>query len=150
MWIRGLRDLTQLEWSRKPWLKLGTASILERARRFKCVQLVSPPPTNALEILTTSNKFQQALDLIKILQASNTLPIARARMRVRITLPTKDGKRIKEKMLSLLSKVEDEEWSEEWELVSSFRKSCPVQRRMCAQLRILIGRIDRTGIFQID
>ncbi|ORY42978.1 putative Shwachman-Bodian-diamond syndrome protein [Leucosporidium creatinivorum] len=59
----------------------------------------------------------QALDLIKKLQESNTLPIARARMRVRITMPSKDGKRIKDKVLPLVAKVEDDDWADEWELV---------------------------------
>lgn len=68
----------------------------------------------SLQKLTTT---LQALDLIKVLQASNTLPIARARMRVRVTLPAKDGKRIKDKLLALVSKVEDDDWGEEWELV---------------------------------
>ncbi|KAL8283742.1 hypothetical protein RQP46_005537 [Phenoliferia psychrophenolica] len=60
----------------------------------------------------------QALDLIKVLQASNTLPIARARMRVRVTMPAKDGKRLKEQILPLVSQVEDDEWGDEWELVA--------------------------------
>ncbi|GAA6057296.1 hypothetical protein JCM3770_001704 [Rhodotorula araucariae] len=60
----------------------------------------------------------QALDLIKVLQAKGTLPIARAQMRVRITMASKDGKRLKEKVLPLISKVEDEDWSDEWELVA--------------------------------
>lgn len=38
-------------------------------------------------------------------------------MRVRITMPAKDGKRIKDKMLALISKVEDDEMGDEWELV---------------------------------
>lgn len=66
----------------------------------------------------------QALDLIKVLQASNTLPIARARMRVRITMPSKDGKRLKDKLLALVSKVEDDDWGEEWELVRPFLVCC--------------------------
>ncbi|GEM10495.1 ribosome maturation protein SDO1 [Rhodotorula toruloides] len=40
----------------------------------------------------------QALDLIKVLQAKKTLPIARAQMRVRITMSSKEGKKIKEKV----------------------------------------------------
>ena len=60
----------------------------------------------------------QALDLIKVLQASKSLPIARAQMRVRITMASKEGKRLKEKILPLITKVEDDEWSDEWELVS--------------------------------
>ncbi|GAA5854432.1 hypothetical protein JCM3766R1_006345, partial [Sporobolomyces carnicolor] len=59
-----------------------------------------------------------ALDLIKVLQAQKTLPIARAQMRVRITMASKEGKRLKEKILPLVTKVEDDEWSDEWELVA--------------------------------
>lgn len=49
----------------------------------------------------------------------NTLPIARARMRVRVTLPSKDGKRLKDKILALISEVEEDDWSDDWELVCS-------------------------------
>ncbi|KAI5480895.1 hypothetical protein MNV49_006704 [Pseudohyphozyma bogoriensis] len=67
---------------------------------------------------TSKSAKVQAIDLIKVLQAANTLPIARARMRVRVTLPSKDGKRIKDKVLALVSKVEEDDWSDEWELVA--------------------------------
>ncbi|GAA5973454.1 hypothetical protein JCM11641_006469 [Rhodosporidiobolus odoratus] len=60
----------------------------------------------------------QALDLIKLLQSKSTLPIARAQMRVRITMPSKEGKKLKDKVIALVGKVEDDEWSEEWELVA--------------------------------
>lgn len=59
----------------------------------------------------------QAIDLIKQLQATSTLPIMRAQMRVRITMPSKDGKRIKTHVLALVDKVEDDDWADEWELV---------------------------------
>ena len=61
--------------------------------------------------------------MIKVLQASKTLPIARAQMRVRITMASKEGKRLKEKILPLITKVEDDEWSDEWELVESLPQS---------------------------
>jgi hypothetical protein len=38
-------------------------------------------------------------------------------MRVRITMPAKDGKRLKEQVLQGAEKVEDEDWGEEWEVV---------------------------------
>ncbi|GAA5863734.1 hypothetical protein JCM3774_001236 [Rhodotorula dairenensis] len=60
----------------------------------------------------------QALDLIKVLQAKKTLPIARAQMRVRVTMSSKEGKKMKEKIMPLVTKVEDDEWTEEWELVA--------------------------------
>ncbi|KAJ2909631.1 hypothetical protein GGI21_001692 [Coemansia aciculifera] len=52
---------------------------------------------------------QQALDVIKQIQEQNVVPIARAQMRIRISLPRKDAKRLKEKILELVSKIEDDE-----------------------------------------
>ncbi|KAL7410686.1 SBDS protein C-terminal domain-containing protein [Mrakia frigida] len=60
----------------------------------------------------------QALECIKTLQASSTLPIQRARMRVRITMPTKDGKRLKEQVIASADTVEEDDFgSEEWEII---------------------------------
>lgn len=61
---------------------------------------------------------RQALDCIKQLQASSTLPIQRARMRIRITMPTKDGKRLKEQIVGAADTVEEDDFtSDEWEAV---------------------------------
>lgn len=38
-------------------------------------------------------------------------------MRVRVTVPSKEGKRMKDKILALVSTVEDDDWSDNWELV---------------------------------
>jgi ribosome maturation protein SDO1 len=59
----------------------------------------------------------QVLEAIKVLQEAKTIPIQRARMRIRLTMPAKDGKRIKDKVIPCVEKVEEEDWSEEWELV---------------------------------
>ena len=69
-------------------------------------------------VKTGKSAKSQALDVIKQLQAKNTISIERSRMRVRVTLPTKEAKRLKEKVLPLLEKVEDEDWADEWELVA--------------------------------
>lgn len=67
---------------------------------------------------TISPRFQ-ALECIKLLEQSSTLSIQRARMRVRITMPTKDGKRLKEKVVGMAEGVEEDEMGgEEWEAVS--------------------------------
>ncbi|ORX98965.1 Shwachman-Bodian-diamond syndrome protein [Basidiobolus meristosporus CBS 931.73] len=63
------------------------------------------------------NSKQQALDVIRQLQEKNIIPIARAQMRVRITLPGKDGKHVKEKLMAFVSSVEDEDWGDEYELI---------------------------------
>lgn len=62
----------------------------------------------------------QALECIKILQEKSTLPIQRARMRVRITMPTKDGKRLKEKVVAAADQVEEDDFgTDEWEVVGA-------------------------------
>ena len=70
-------------------------------------------------IKTGKSAKSQALDVIRQLQASNTISIERARMRIRLTMATKDGKRLKEKITPLIDTTEDEDWSDEWELIAS-------------------------------
>ncbi|KAJ2784388.1 hypothetical protein GGI15_002283, partial [Coemansia interrupta] len=60
---------------------------------------------------------QQALDVIKMIQEQGTMPIARAQMRIRVTMPGKDAKRIRDKLNALVGTVEDEDKGEEYELV---------------------------------
>ncbi|KAI9343444.1 ribosome maturation protein SBDS-like protein [Zopfochytrium polystomum] len=60
---------------------------------------------------------QQALDMIKQLQEKQIIPIARAQMRLRIVLPGKEGKRVKEKIAGLIDSVEDEDFGDEYELI---------------------------------
>ncbi|KAI9168225.1 hypothetical protein H9P43_007597 [Blastocladiella emersonii ATCC 22665] len=57
----------------------------------------------------------QAKEIIRELQSSGVLPIARARMRVRVTIPVKDGKRLKEKVVPAFTEVDEDDWSSaEW------------------------------------
>ncbi|EGG04972.1 uncharacterized protein MELLADRAFT_108031 [Melampsora larici-populina 98AG31] len=61
----------------------------------------------------------QALELIKTLSARpDIISLERAQMRVRLTMPAKDGKKLKSQIVPLSTKVEDEEWSDEWEWVA--------------------------------
>lgn len=62
----------------------------------------------------------QALDLIRTLsQPGSVLPVQRVRMRVRITMPSKDAKRVKDKVIEMVEEVEEEDMDAEWEAVSS-------------------------------
>lgn len=70
-------------------------------------------------VKTGKSAKSQALDVLKLLQAKNTIPIQRARMRVRVTMPPKEGKRLKEKVVALFENIEDEDYSDEWELVGT-------------------------------
>lgn len=70
-------------------------------------------------------------------------------MRVRITMPAKDGKRIKDKMLALISKVEDDEMGDEWELVRA--PSWKLKEQSTNDVsRTTIGGFNRSWIVQIN
>lgn len=62
----------------------------------------------------------QALDLIRQLGAPDSiLPVQRVRMRVRITMPSKDVKRagVKDRIVGLVDEVEEEDTAGEWEAI---------------------------------
>ena len=65
------------------------------------------------------NAKAQAVEVIRLLQEKKTMPIERAKMRVRITMPNKDGKKMKEKFTALVDDVEDEDWNQELVEISS-------------------------------
>ncbi|KDN39600.1 hypothetical protein RSAG8_08756, partial [Rhizoctonia solani AG-8 WAC10335] len=82
------------------------------------VGLIEKAMTEAgFSVKTGKNAKAQVLECIKHLQANSTLPLQRARMRVRITMPVKDGKRLKEQVVQGADKIEDEDWGEEWEII---------------------------------
>lgn len=54
------------------------------------------------------NAKQQSLDAIQ--QLKESLPLERARMRLRIMIPGKDPRRLKEKIVQLTASTENEEW----------------------------------------
>ncbi|KAL2915389.1 hypothetical protein HK105_205005 [Polyrhizophydium stewartii] len=61
---------------------------------------------------------QQALEAIRAIQEAALIPIARAQMRVRITMPAKEGKRIKERIMELVAHSEEEDWGDDYELIA--------------------------------
>ncbi|KAG6837221.1 hypothetical protein H0H93_013089 [Arthromyces matolae] len=79
----------------------------------------------------------QVSECIKQLQSDSTLPIQRARMRVRVTMPTADSKRLREKIVEGAEKVEDDETGqEEWEVImlidpSQFRVITDILQKEC-------------------
>ncbi|KAG9047571.1 hypothetical protein FS837_001976 [Tulasnella sp. UAMH 9824] len=69
-------------------------------------------------VKTGKSSKSQVLECIKLLQEKSTLPIQRARMRVRITMPIKDGKRLKEQIHGSAEKVEEDDMAgDEWETI---------------------------------
>lgn len=65
---------------------------------------------------------QQALEVIK--QLKESIQIQRAHMRLRLVLPAKDGKRLKEKLRTLIKTVENEEFDEQLEMVCLIDPGC--------------------------
>ncbi|XP_054264626.1 ribosome maturation protein SBDS-like [Macrosteles quadrilineatus] len=56
------------------------------------------------------NAKQQALDVIPQLKA--TMPLERAQMRLRIVISGKEARKLRDKVVKLTSKVENEEWTD--------------------------------------
>jgi ribosome maturation protein SDO1 len=66
------------------------------------------------------NAKSQVGECIKLLQSDSNLPIQRARMRIRVTLPSADEQRLREKLLASAEQVEkDDVKSEDWEIVNA-------------------------------
>ena len=64
----------------------------------------------------------QVSECMKLLQTHSQLPIQRARMRVKVTVPKADAESVRAKVLESAESVEKtEEGGEEWETVSSGR-----------------------------
>lgn len=61
----------------------------------------------------------QALEVIR--QLKETMEIQRAHMRLRLVLPAKEAKRLKEKLKPLLQVVESEDFDEELEMVRNMK-----------------------------
>ncbi|WVO18400.1 SBDS family rRNA metabolism protein [Cryptococcus depauperatus] len=65
----------------------------------------------------------QALELIKKLSEGNILSVRRIRMRIRLTMPSKDAKRCKEKIVVEVEEIEEEEMGTEWEAIAQINPS---------------------------
>lgn len=95
----------------------------------KCVDPTTqrPYPVGVIDKAMTEAGFSvkqgktaksQVSEAIRLIQSESKLPIQRARMRVRVTIPTKDGKRLREQIIEGAEKVEvDEMGQDEWEVV---------------------------------
>lgn len=56
------------------------------------------------------NSKQHALEIIKLIQREKILPIARVQMRVCLNIPSKEGKRLKEKIRGNVVSIDSEEY----------------------------------------
>ncbi|XP_064612155.1 ribosome maturation protein SBDS-like [Liolophura sinensis] len=77
-----------------------------------------------VSVKPTKSTKQQALEVIKQLTETETIKIQRAQMRLRIALPAKDAKKLKEKIKKLASKVESEDFDDDYEVVILVDPGC--------------------------
>ncbi|KXN89806.1 Ribosome maturation protein sdo1 [Leucoagaricus sp. SymC.cos] len=79
----------------------------------------------------------QVSECIRLLQSDSKLPIQRARMRVRVTVPVADSERLREEVVKFGEKVEhDEAHEQEWEVTmlidpSAFRSINELLQKEC-------------------
>lgn len=71
----------------------------------------------ALLLPCFSPSGQQALAVIKMLKETNNFPIDRAEMKLKITLPGKEAKKIKTKLTPLIKKIDEEDFTQNLEMV---------------------------------
>lgn len=72
----------------------------------------------------TKSTKQQALEAIKLLTESAALNIRRAHMRLKVSVPAKDGKKLREKIKKLATKVEEEDFSGDLEMIFLIDPGC--------------------------
>ncbi|XP_072024783.1 ribosome maturation protein SBDS-like [Amphiura filiformis] len=78
-----------------------------------------------ISVKPTKNTKQQALEVIRKLKETETIQIDRAQMRLRITLPAREAKKLKQKIVPLVKKVEKEDFtSDEFEMVCLADPGC--------------------------
>ncbi|GFR93532.1 ribosome maturation protein SBDS [Elysia marginata] len=94
----------------------------------KCVHPVTkrPYPVTMIEksmramhfsIKPTKNAKQQALEVIKQLKETETLEIQRAHMKLRITVPGNEGKKVRESIRKLALQVDEDTFDDDLEMV---------------------------------
>lgn len=80
-------------------------------------QVRSSPTLSQLPLARSVHK-PQVSECIKLLQSDSNLPIQRARMRVKVLLPTVDAERLRPRILESAETVErDDSSGEQWEAV---------------------------------
>ncbi|KAK7479969.1 hypothetical protein BaRGS_00028796 [Batillaria attramentaria] len=77
-----------------------------------------------VSVKPTKNSKQQALEVIKQLTEKEVLNIQRAYMRLRIIVPAKEGHRVRDKVKKVATKVEQDEFDEELNMVVLVDPGC--------------------------
>lgn len=84
---------------------------------LSCVQIETALKDASIVINTSKTAKQQALAAIQQLKEEKVLPIERAQMRIRVQVPKKDGKSVKQNITPFVSTFEEEDWDFEYEAI---------------------------------
>jgi ribosome maturation protein SDO1 len=83
----------------------------ETKRPYTLTMIEQAMKDSHYSVNTTKSSKQQALDVIKLLQSSAILPIERADMKIKLDIPQKEAKKLKEKLLKSVKHLESEEFN---------------------------------------
>lgn len=72
----------------------------------------------------TRNTKQQALDVIKQFKEKDIIQIQRAYMRLRLSIPSKEGKKLRSKVKKIAKKIEEDDFEEDLEMVVLIDPGC--------------------------
>lgn len=131
-------DEILLEILKKGELQVGNKERQQNAQQLRAevLQIVAdkcinpgtkrPYPTTIIDkalhelnfnLVPSKTAKNQALEAIKLLVEKQIIPIARARMRIRVTGNSKEAKKYADKVKAFIVETEDEDWGAEWELI---------------------------------
>lgn len=71
-----------------------------------------------VNIVATKPAKIQALEAIRQLVSEQVIPIVRAKMKIKVTLDSKDAKKLNEKIKPLLGEILSEDTGKLWEVIS--------------------------------
>lgn len=77
-----------------------------------------------ISVKPNKNTKQQALDVIRQLKESDAIKIQRAQMRLRVRIPGKEAKKLKDKIKKLSMKLEHEDFDDELEMIILIDPGC--------------------------
>ncbi|BFZ18510.1 hypothetical protein BsWGS_21549 [Bradybaena similaris] len=96
----------------------------ETKRPYPVTMIEKSMKSMHFSVKPSKNTKQQALEVIKQLTETGTLEIQRAHMKLRILVPGKEGKKIREHIRKLALHIEEDNYDEELEMVILVDPGC--------------------------
>ncbi|XP_005100450.1 ribosome maturation protein SBDS [Aplysia californica] len=96
----------------------------ETKRPYPVTMIEKSMKSMHFSVKPSKNTKQQALEVIKQLKETETLEIQRAHMKLRVVVPAKEGKRVRESIRKLALEVEVDNFNDELEMVILVDPGC--------------------------